>query len=433
MPTLLELREYEEFHVEIPFGEEHLRALSDAHIGVTRLGGDAYTLRPSSLVGVLSLGDLSLVVRPKIPIDRVMFMISYALDIGTWRQDDAPLASDPNLLEAMIPAFAHHTQRAIRRGLLQGYRSEEDALQTVRGRIRFGDQIRQRFSIPLPIEVGFDDFTEDIEENRLLRTALHALGRMPVRSPHARQSVRALRPAFGAVGLGSYGRGAVPEITYSRLNEHYKSAVELARLIIESSSLELRHGEVASTAFMIDMNKVFERFLRSALRTALCVREPQWPEEDRDRRLTLDTAGEVRLIPDLMWRSEWTREPIFVGDAKYKRLVPAGWPHADLYQMLAYCTAADLPSGLLVYAAGEEAEVRHEIEHASKTIEVATLNLTGTPDEMLAEVQRLAGTVKEHRRSAAEAVRPQAAFTLTRGTRRARNARQVDPLPTGRL
>ena len=396
MPALLELREYEEFHAEILLGEEHLRALSEAHIRVTPLGTDAYTLRPESLVGVLSLGDLSVVVRPKIPIDRVMFMISYALDIGTWRQEDAPLASDPDLLEAMIPAFAHHTQRAIRRGLLQGYRSEEDALQTVRGRIRFGDQIRQRFNIPLPIEVSFDDFTEDIEENRLLRTALHILGRMPVRSPSARQSVRALRPAFASVGLGSYGRGAVPEITYSRLNEHYKPAVELARLIIESSSLELRHGEVASTAFMIDMNKVFERFLRAALRTALRLRELQWPEGDRERRLTLDTAEKVRVIPDLMWRGEWTREPIFVGDAKYKRIVPAGWPNADIYQMLAYCTAADLPSGLLVYAADEGEPRSYRIKHAGKTIEVASLDLSGTPEAILAEVGRLADRVRAH-------------------------------------
>lgn len=397
MTTLVELCEYEDFHLEAPLGEEQLRSLSEAHIGVTPLGGDRYTLRPSSLVGVLSLGDLSVVVRPKIPIDRVMFMISYALDIGAWRREHAPLANDPDLLEATIPAFAHHTQRAIRRGLLQGYRHEDHALQTVRGRIRFGEQIRHRFGIPLPIEVSFDDFTEDIEENRMLRTALHILGRMPVRSPHARQSVRALRPAFASVTLGSYRRGAVPEIAYSRLNEHYKPAVELARLIIESSSLELRHGEVASTAFMIDMNRVFERFLRAALRKALPVRGPQWPEEDRERRLTLDKAEEVRLIPDLMWRDERTREPIFVGDAKYKRIVPAGWPHADIYQMLAYCTAADLPSGLLVYAAGEEAAAIHEIERAAKTIEVATLDLTGTANEMLAEVERLAGSVKAHR------------------------------------
>ena len=32
--------------------------------------------------------------------------------------------------------------------LLHGYRTEEEALQTVRGRIRFDDQIRRRFGSP---------------------------------------------------------------------------------------------------------------------------------------------------------------------------------------------------------------------------------------------------------------------------------------------
>ena len=160
---------------------------------------------------------------------------------------------------------------------------------------------------------------------------------------------------------------------------------------------------------MIDMNKVFERFLRAALRKALRLREPQWPEGEQERRLTLDEAGRVHLIPDLMWRIGRTEAPVFVGDAKYKRIVSARWPNADIYQMLAYCTAADLPSGLLVYAAGEDAEARHRIRHASKTIEVATLDLTGTPDEMLAAVGELASTVTAHRRRALAPVDPKAA------------------------
>ena len=119
-------------------------------------------------------------------------------------------------------SFAHHTRQAIHRGLLQGYRREEDALTTVRGRIRFGDQIGRRFGVPLPIEVGFDEFTEDIEENRLLKTAIHRLGYTFIRSAAARQDVRRLRPAFTTVGLGAYRRGAPPKVSYTRLNEHYR-------------------------------------------------------------------------------------------------------------------------------------------------------------------------------------------------------------------
>ena len=66
----------------------------------------------------------------------------------------------------------------------------------------------------------------------------------------------------------------------------------------------------------------------------------------------------------------------------------SGFRHADIYQMLAYCTAADLPSGLLVYAAakGQDTPGTYKIKHAGKTIEVASLDLGGAPEDILGEV-----------------------------------------------
>ena len=392
----LELREYQDYFWREPLSSAQLRALGDARIGVTPSPDEdeVYILRPSSWIGTVNVGDIAVVVRPKIPIDRVMFLITYAMGPKNWRRESFDLRRAADVLEAIAFSFAHHTRQAIHRGLLQGYRREEDALTTVRGRIRFGDQIGRRFGVPLPIEVGFDEFTEDIEENRLLKTAIHRLGYTFIRSAAARQDVRRLRPAFTTVGLGAYRRGAPPEVRYTRLNEHYRPAVELARLIIENSSLELFHGEVEGAAFLIDMNTVFEQFLYVALREALDLPTTQWKQ---GARLYLDEGELIKMQPDLSW---WVRaRPAFVGDAKYKKLEPQGFRHADIYQMLAYCTAADLPSGLLVYAAGEDEPRSYQIRHAEKTIEVASLDLSGTPEEILDEVGRLADRVRSHRHS----------------------------------
>ena len=388
-----QLQEYTAYPWRDPLDSAQLRALRDAHIEVTPSADEdgGYILKPSSWVGAVNLGDLAVVVRPKVPMDRVMFLIAYAMDPKNWRRDSFDLKRDDDVLEAVALAFAHRTRQAIHRGLLQGYRREEDALTTVRGRIRFGDQIGRRFGVPLPIEVAFDEFTEDTEENRLLKTAIHRLGYTFIRSPAARQQVRRLRPAFTTVGLGSYRRGAVPEVRYTRLNQHYRPAVELARLIIENSSLELFHGEVEGAAFLIDMNTVFEQFLYVALREALDLPTTQWKQ---GARLYLDEGELIKMQPDLSW---WVRaRPAFVGDAKYKKLEPEAFKHADIYQMLAYCTAADLPSGLLVYAADEGEPRSYQIRHAGKTIEVASLDLNGSPENILAEVGRLAERVRSH-------------------------------------
>ena len=395
----LELREYEEQAWPLPLSRDQLGALARAHVDVSPTADPdrAYLLKPSSYVGAVNVGDLSVIVRPKISVDRVMFLITYAMDPKHWREESIELAPDDDMLEAVALAFVHRTQRTVRRGLLRGYRREEDALNTVRGQIRFADQIGRRYGLPLPIEVAYDEYTEDIVQNRLLKTAVQHLSMTRIRSAGVRREIRRLRPVFDMVQLGSYAPGAVPEIRYTRLDEHYRPAVELARLIIENSSLELLGGKVTGTSFLINMNVVFEQFLHAALGEALGVAGDQWR---RGKSLELDEDGRIDVEPDLSWWPAGSTGsgalPLFVGDAKYKKLDAPGFRHADIYQMLAYCTAANLPSGMLIYAAGEDVAGKHRINHAGKTIEVATLDLSGTPEDILREVGRLAERVRAH-------------------------------------
>ena len=401
MAQPLELTEYQECVRPGSLDRDELQALAAAHISVApsvdRAG--AQILRPSSWVGAVNIGDWSVIVRPKIPVDRVMFLMTYALDPKHWRNEAMDLAPDADVLEAVALVFSHRTQRAIHRGLLRGYRREEDALNTVRGQIRFADQIGRRYGLPLPIEVAYDEYTEDIEHNRLLKTAIHRLSHAQIRSMAVRQKLRRLRSAFDMVQLGTYRRGAVPEIRYTQLDEHYRPAVELASLIIENSSLELFGGKVSGASFVIDMNQVFEQFLYVALGEALGLTKDRWQHQ---ARLKLDEGESISMEPDLSWwalaANGSAPRARFVGDAKYKKLDTPGFRHADIYQMLAYCTAADLPSGLLIYAAEEGEPAEYRINNAGKTIEVAALDLSGAPETILGEVGRLAKLVRDHAR-----------------------------------
>ena len=95
------------------------------------------------------------------------------------------------------------------------------------------------------------------------------------------------------------------------------------------------------------------------------------------------------------------------GDAKYKRVKDERVPNADLYQLLAYVTALDLPGGLLVYAKDDDdPETRgmaYDIRNTGKRLEVAVLDLSGTLEEVLRRVEGLADKARALRaqRSAA--------------------------------
>ena len=172
----LELHEYEEHSepVELTVDQRDRLAVLARSLQIRPAPGleSAYLLRPASDVGAIQLDDLSLVILPKrsVALTRVLYLASYAMGKIHWLEGEPEFDAD-SLVEAIVPVFVEAVSRAFARGLLQGYRVEEDALLTVRGRIRFDDQLRKRFGRFPPVEVRFDDYTEDIEENRMIRWA----------------------------------------------------------------------------------------------------------------------------------------------------------------------------------------------------------------------------------------------------------------------
>ena len=349
-----------------------------------------YHLTPGSMIGAVEVGGLSVSIRPKLEIARVLFLAGYAMEeFKTRERFEFPEAE--TLVEALAPALAAAARRAFVGGLLHGYRTEEEALRTVRGRIRIDDQLRRRFGAAVPVEVRYDEFTDDVTANRLVKAAAVRLGRMRLRARRSRDGLRWIGARLENVSLVEYPPAGVPDVTFDRLNGHYREVVALARLVLRHSSFETGRGNLRAAGFLMDMNSVFQGFVTWALREALRVSERVFRGDDGVGRVHLDEAGRVRLLPDLSW---WDgTDCVFVGDVKYKR-ADGGVPNADLYQLLAYATALDLPGGLLIYAQGEAEPVTHEVRHAGKRLEVRALDLSGSREDLLARIDELAGRVR---------------------------------------
>ena len=235
----------------------------------------------------------------------------------------------------------------------------------------------------------YDEFTDDILANRLVKAAAYRLGRMRLYSGKARTDLGWVAGMLDNVSLIAFPPNNVPEIKFDRLNAHYREVIALSQLILQHNAYEADRGKVRTSGFLMGMNKVFQEFVTVALREALGLNERTF----RERNIcSLDEAGRVHLRPDLTW---WDgSDCTFVGDAKYKRIENQQVPNADLYQLLAYVTSLGLPSGMLIYAKGEAEPVIHEIRRSGKRLEVAALDLSGSLDEILARVGDLAERVR---------------------------------------
>jgi McrBC 5-methylcytosine restriction system component len=80
-------------------------------------------------------------------------------------------------------------------------------------------------------------------------------------------------------------------------------------------------------------------------------------------------------------------------DAKYKAEKPAGYPNADLYQLLAYCTILGLPVGHLVYARGNATPARRVVRQAGVEILCHAIDLSQPPDQLIEQMSNLAELV----------------------------------------
>ena len=344
-----------------------------------------YHLTPGSTVGAVETDNLSVRIKPKIGVPKLLSLACYAFDRVKLQQRDVDFPEATALPDFLALALKSAAQRAFSRGLLHGYLTREEALYAVRGRIRFDDQIRRRFGIPLPVEVRYDEFTDDITANRLVKAAARRLGRMQLRLPAARNGLGRIAATLDNVSLVEFPPAHVPVVEFDRLNTHYREVVALSRMVLRHSEYQAGRGAVRAPGFLVDMNKLFQDFLTVTLREALGVSEKMFGESGID---SLDEGGKVRLRPDLVWRDRG--DCVFVGDAKYKSISGDRVPNADLYQMLAYVTALDLPGGLLVYAEGEADAATYTVRHSGKRLEVAALDLSGTLGEVLDHIRLLA-------------------------------------------
>ena len=375
-------------------------------------GPDLWEVSAGSQIGVVKVGGLQLVIEPKIAIGRLVFLMGYARRPSLWNESLVELGTSAGLPEALAAAFLRLSRAALGQGVLKGYRTVDETLPVLRGRVREADQLRRRWGKALPLEVRYDEFGVDIPENQLLVGAAEQLLRTPGLGLQHRAGLQRLRLQLADATAPIRGDSR-PAWLASRLNARYQPALAVAELILDGRSFEQHFGALTVSGYLFNMATVFEDFVTVALREAM---RPYGGRAVAQYRTWLDEAGSVPIRPDLVWLAD--EVPRAVVDAKYKAEKPSGFPQADLYQMLAYCTVLGLASGHLVYAKGEEPATTHFVRGSGTRVVAHTLDLAAPPQALLDSVATLAGHLAEPDLSDREPLPRRAAVDSLEGARR---------------
>jgi 5-methylcytosine-specific restriction enzyme subunit McrC len=372
---------------EVELDDATARALAAVGVAtVTPIGPNRWELRSARKVGVVRAGALTVWIHPKITVDRLLWMLGWARNPG-W-VDGEPIGFLPasELVPVIAEAYCVQAERALRGGLLHGYREVDDISMVLRGRLRADEQLRRRYGLAVPLLVRYDDHLADIAENQLLRAAAARLLWLPGVPARVGQRLQALHGLLADVSDLIPGR-PLPRWLPTRLNVRYHDALWLAQVVLAAGAVDHEPGPVRLDGFLVDLYRVFEDFVTATLAAVLERHGGRCQAQDPH---TLDEDGAIAVRPDLVWRLDGA--PAAVIDAKYKAEHYSGFPQADLYQALAYATAYHLPVAHLVYAKGNEVARGWTVRHAGVRIIAHTLDLSAPSDDLLGQVDAL-GTV----------------------------------------
>jgi len=381
-PDRVELREYS--RAVLPLTGEQANALN-------RVGGGRYlSVEPGehsgqwqvsahNYVGSINVAGLQVLVRPKIPLRNLFLLLEVGLRERDWHDEAVRFETTGDLLPALVSFFARTTETTLARGLYHSYQEQRDRLVALRGRVDIARQLSQP-GVVVPTACRFTEFTADLIENSYLKAAVARSLRVAGVQPIDRRRLMKHLVTLEDVGDVRHHHTDHDRVTFSRLNEHYRPALRLARLVLANLTLQDVVGETQASSFMLDMNDLFERFVTERLQRALRGRlEVNSQHGDR-----LDEEGAVAIRPDLVFRSGGATR--FVADVKYKLTDDtAAGRNADYYQLLAYTIALDLPEGVLIYCLDANRANRSDSDGASAATSrpESSMPAEGTPDDSL--------------------------------------------------
>ncbi|WP_170319721.1 5-methylcytosine restriction system specificity protein McrC [Polyangium spumosum] len=251
-------------------------------------------------------------------------------------------ASGTHLFDLFALLLAEASEHVIRRGILSDYVEREEDLGVVRGRILVDRQILRRYGRVDRVECRFDERDQDIPENKLLALALASCARR-ADHPNVRRRVRHANDVFKEVCSteGVDSKTLLEGMSYHRVNEHYRDAHEVSRIILEGLGVDdvIGGGETSSFAFMMDMNRLFERFVWRLVEELLAGR-PCHVRYQRSNGSILWNGDESRtyanVVPDIVVERTDGERLLLPIDAKYKLLGTGAVETGDLYQAFLY-------------------------------------------------------------------------------------------------
>lgn len=325
----------------------------------------------NQFVGVIQVGRVMIEVLPKTDRpddikdreeeslwrDILIRMLRQTMGIDAQATSETGLTLQQNsVLDLYLELFLTECERIVRRGRTKQYRQVTRNQMAMKGRLNMSRHVTHNAIHKERFYVEYNTYDHNHLLNRLLAETLRVL-QTQFNKPRYYSRIQNLLLEFEDCSPVIPKPEHFENLIFTRKNERYRRALQIARLILLNYHPDLSRGRNHVLALMFDMNRLWEGYVGKMLRKHLGEMYTLKPQQSRPFWKSDHTYRKLR--PDFLLISDSPDHHDIILDTKWKtppNLTPSD---EDLRQMFAYNRVFGVERSVLLYP-GEYENVEGE-------------------------------------------------------------------------
>ena len=311
-------------------------------------------------VGVLHVGDTLIEILPKADKSEDKGLWQYLLinmirtvwgfPVQNSGSSDLKLKHN-SVLDLYFELFIKEVEQLIHLGLIKKYVREEQNSKTLKGKLTFTKHIQKNIVHQERFYIETTIYTQQHDLHRIIFAALNLISLLN-RNSLLTSRIGNLLLNFPEQKTIKVNATTFSRIQYDRKTNVYKSAIEIAELLLLNYHPDISQGNRNVLALMFDMNSLWEQFVLRILKKSL---HDFKVNGQIDKRFWKGDKLQSTMRPDIVLNHK-TEDLTVVLDTKWKNLNGKGPSPEDLRQMFVYHEYFDASLVALVYP-GQEMKI----------------------------------------------------------------------------
>ena len=254
------------------------------------------------------------------------------------------------ILEIFISLFLHELDLLVKKGIKRNYVVQERNVWFLKGKFKAGNNIKHNLTHKERFYCEFDEFTDNIKENKLIKTCLQHLAKVS-RKEENKQKIKEFLFIFAEIDASKnikYDSASLNNL--NRLSNYYADTLQRVKIFLLGESVVNFAWSTLALSLLFPMEKIFENYVAKKLKHCYPHRDIRTQDTTHYLVEYHNERRKFNMRPDIVIANK-----AIIADTKWKVIDQEdaqsnyNVSQADMYQLFAYAKKYNAKSVYLIY------------------------------------------------------------------------------------